>query len=468
MLFFLVITLICITLAVLMAKNQRVVSPGVLFMVPFTISAFFLLLNTSRWSVVLHVNTYLVIVGGCLSFLLGVVLAKRRYFRRRVQIAVLWRERPGHAEGAEIPDWFLWVALFVQLVFFAVCLRAILSVARSYGYSGTLAFAIYQFRNTRIYTTDSVSLGRIREWMYAFNLASGYIWMYMLAFRASKKQRIPAVLVLNIIICLATGLLKGSRQSSVQMIVAGITYYFLFYIAGTNRSRVPLKKMIKPMLLLIVIAVTFQMVGTLLGRTVRADFMQYIAVYLSGSIRNLNEWLQSPHSIASPFGKMTVIYFWNTMGNYLHVPGWVYVLDLPYLSANGNNSGNVYTLFYAYIYDFGYIGAAVVPFIIGFISQLVFKKTSSIDTKSERNIQFNSIIYGYIAYTLAFSYFSNKFFEGIVRIGFVRMAIVWALYVILFNRFRFVGARLLNKRIAWSDNRRQIREAGHGGTETLD
>ena len=105
---------------------------------------------------------------------------------------------------------------------------------------------------------------------------------------------------------------------------------------------------------------------------------------------------------------------------------WVYPLDLPYQTANGLNTGNIYTTFYAYIYDFGYIGIIILPFIIGFVSEIIYIKAKNTNLNNEK-INLSIILYSYIFYTLAFSFFSNKFFEGTCTPTFIKYVIIWLL-----------------------------------------
>jgi oligosaccharide repeat unit polymerase len=189
-------------------------------------------------------------------------------------------------------------------------------------------------------------------------------------------------------------------------------------------------------------ALLFQGLGSALGRTVQADPLQYLAVYFCGGIRNLNEYVKISHSRPDVFGKMTFPYVNNFLGNRLHNSSLIYALDLPYLSANGRNSGNIYTTFYAYIYDFGYLGVAIMPFIMGMISKILYKRAIKGAYKSNKKIKISIIVYGYVFYTLAFSFFSNKFYEGIFKITFVKMCLIWILVSYILNHINIKTIKL--------------------------
>ena len=443
MVYFLAFTMIVITALIYMTGRCRIISPIMVYMVPFSFSAFWLTLNVSRWSVVLNLNTYLVIVGGSLCLLLGTVVAsassKTISIRNRRSII------RKHDDSEQIPSIFFVIMMVIELVIVFLCFRKIRSIVHSFGYYGSISYEIYRFRNLGMYTTESTSLGRNLDWMYNFNLSMGYIWAYVLALRIFKKNRINIPLVMCLVFSISTGLIRGGRQSAIQIIVAGLMYYMVFLLSGRETRKLPVKTMIMLGGLVIIMAVSFQRLGTLLGRTVQADFMQYLAVYLSGSIRNLNEWLKTPHELPDLFGKMSFQSMYTYLGRKFGRPEWVYLSDLPYLSANGRNSGNIYTMFYSYIYDFGYIGAAVMPFFIGLISQITYNISSKCSFDSERDIRFSTILYGYFSYNLAFSFFGNKFYAGIFTLNFIKFVILWILMIYIINILPMPHIMLLNR-----------------------
>ena len=443
MVYLLAFTMIFITVSVYTLGKQSIISPSFLFMVPFSFSAFWLILNISRWSVRLNFNTYLVIVGGSLSFLAGVFIASsNRKIKMRRFTGILKLKRDPF--DSMIPTILFLGILVIETVVLILSLLKIRSIVHQNNYRGTLSAEIFWFRNLGMYTTTSTSLGQALDWAYQFNMSAGYILIYILMHRITRKQKVNISIVLCLIVTFATGLIRGGRQSTVQIIIAGLCYYLLFILSAKGRQSLPWKAIITALGLVAIIAVSFQTVGKILGRTVQADFMQYLAVYISGSIRNLNEWLKSPHSLPGIFGKMTFASIYPYLGRKFGRQDWIYVLDLPYLTANNRNSGNIYTTFYAYIYDFGYVGAVILPFIMGFISELVYKRAMKARIRSEYNVNIWIILYGYISYLLAFSFFSNKFYEGLIKHSFIKYFFLWCVMSYFINRLQRPSVYALN------------------------
>lgn len=420
--------------------KQKISSPSVAFILPFAVSSFYLSFNLRRWNVNLSNVTVLVILGGCFSFLIGVVVSNYIYhlFKRvhRVKFRLKSKGRL-HQNDILVDKRVLFIFSLFQGASLLIVFRAILRVSRKYGYSGNISRLIYGYRFLGTYTTENLSLGSIGNLCYNFVTAAGFIWIYILFYKVVNKKKIPLALVINTIFSIIMCLLKGGREKAMQIIAAGLVYYLFFNRAKkqTNKELSPKQFAIVTILGLAIMG-TFQMLGTVLGRTVQADFTQYIAVYLSGSIRNLDVYIRNPWGKQDVFGKMTFIRIINYLGGKLHKSNWIYPLDLPYQAANGNNSGNIYTTFYAYLYDFGYIGVAVMPFFIGFATNIFYKFAEKSVKSNDGNIQFSLLIYGYWYYTLLFSYFSNKFYEMTFTITFIRNIIIWGILIYILKTFR--------------------------------
>lgn len=138
------------------------------------------------------------------------------------------------------------------------------------------------------------------------------------------------------------------------------------------------------------------------------------------------------------WGKMTFVRMINFLGGFLKIDSWVYELDLPFLRSNGYVCGNVYTTFYAYLYDFGVTGVIVLMILMGLISQVLYQKATKPSKRNRRySINLWIIVYSYVFYSLAFSFFSNKFYEGIVSIQFIKYLVFWAMVRYFVERTKF-------------------------------
>lgn len=423
------------------AANQEIISPSVVFLAPFSLATVDLIYNIEKWHVDLKWNTFYLIIGGTISFLLAISLCK--LFR----IAAHSKKRIGNfysgktVEGMTEKDvkfprinYVFFAAL--QLLTFIVCLRAVTSIARRYGVSGGISALIAGYKSLKTFTTEDISLGGINNILYDFCYASGYVWFYIVAYSFTHKMKIDKWALVNLVLSIAISLEKGSRGGAVALICSGAAMFVLFWQKDSRRGRLSFKQLMAIIIGAVVLVGTFQTVGELLGRISSADFEGYLAVYLSAPIRNLDYFLSKTHSVPDIFGEMTFVRLINYLGGKLDISSWVYEMDLPSLYANGYVTGNVYTTFYAYTYDFGYIGVPVMMFLMGIISQTIYRKAKD-SGRSKHSLNIWEILYAYIFYLLAFSFFSNKFYEGIVAIQFVKYILYWLVIRYYMERIRF-------------------------------
>ncbi|WP_353057365.1 oligosaccharide repeat unit polymerase [Lactiplantibacillus pentosus] len=94
--------------------------------------------------------------------------------------------------------------------------------------------------------------------------------------------------------------------------------------------------------------------------------------------------------------------------------------------------GNVYTTFYAFLYDFGYKGVVVLVMLMSLVSQFIFGKVRQFSRQGDISIY--ALIYGRIAVCLILSFFSDKFYEGIFAITFIKTVIWWIILRWVFVR----------------------------------
>jgi oligosaccharide repeat unit polymerase len=99
----------------------------------------------------------------------------------------------------------------------------------------------------------------------------------------------------------------------------------------------------------------------------------------------------------------------------------------------------VYTTFYEFFSDFGFVGPLLLCFIMGIISEYLFKKTKG----EGKNQYLHLILYGYVAPLLIFSFFSNRFFSYFVTIQMV-IKVFW-IWMINY----FMKAKTPFKKIRW-------------------
>lgn len=411
--------------------RREIITPVMAFLIPFCLAIVNLIFNIKTWNVDLGTDVILVLTLGSTSLVLGALLAMRIYQMRR-------RNKKNYPVAnnmqlIDIPVSLLIAFAIFQILSVFLCLKAISHVATTNGYSGSIIYEIGWYKRLSTFTTVNVSLGRLQNLLYDVCTTSGYVWGYLIAHNYVAKKKIQIWLVINLLLSILMDFIKGGRQSAIQLIFAVLVMVIILYMNNTGKTfRPSLKQLLIGAVVAVVFLGTFQWVGNhLLGRVSNTNISHYVAIYLSGPIRNLDEFLKSDHQYPEIFGKMTFARLINWFGGKLHNSNLTYVLDLPYCKANGNAAGNVYTTFYSFAYDFGIKGVIVLPFLMGLISESLYYVSKRL--KSSANISIGVIVYSYVFYLMAFSFFSNKFYEGLFTVEFLKRMIIWAIAAAVIN-----------------------------------
>lgn len=188
-----------------------------------------------------------------------------------------------------------------------------------------------------------------------------------------------------------------------------------------------------------VVLLAFPGIAELLGRESDAgsNSFDYLSVYIGAEIKNLDIFLRNAviPVRSTMWGSQTFVnilpWFAKIFNFTLSGEG----LTLPYQTVNGVYLGNVYTTYYAYLYDFGLLGVfTLIPVMAG-ISQSFFERIISI--KNPKRVPYSFLIYSNIVSSLVLSFFSNKFFEQIFSRTFILIILFWVFLNVFIFGFKF-------------------------------
>lgn len=428
----LTIVLILICLMEYKYANKELCSPALMYTAPFVVACTIAWLLRNEWYFELHLNTFLVIAGGCLSFFIGCLAGNKVKICRKSQGDFVGI----NDKSAEFWKYYLFILGEVFCYLWKVqCIQA---YGRSHGTS-TLATAIGYYNNALKFTSESlISYPIILSAGLKICTAAGFVWACILAQKLVKKSRVEKNLILvliNFAICLVGGMTSGGRGGSIRLITAFICAYLIMYYKANNWSvKIPFKIIIKIAIIIVISIYAFIKVMDFIGRQEITMIAKYLANYMGAQIYNLDYYLNESFRKSEIWGEQTFQPIIQFFAGKLGIEEWTrYNLDLPSVFIQSATMGyislgNVYTTFYAYIHDFGYVGVFILPAFSGFISQLIYKNIRHGGGKHVQSI--STVIYSYLAYALIFSYFSNKFYELVFTPDMFENVI--AIYIILF------------------------------------
>ena len=417
--------LLLIFIVELRIYKEDIISPSLIFTLAFVFSSIWAIFYSKIWELNLHMNTFMVIVGGVSTFFaisvtIHIICNSIMKNYTIIDVHELYGEKIG-----------LWVVFLIIIYEFLAMYMILKSVITVVGGSWmTLSDTIFRYRRAMI-TTNPYELPSIATFMMITVIALGYWLGYILVKELVIDRRLNKEILIATILAIVTESVTGSRGASINTILAIIMFYILFFVKVKGKINFEIIKKIS--IYIVVIVVIFLLLGSLIGRQV-ADGMtmtDYLAEYFGAEIKNLDIFLQNLTVYDDIFGGQT---FYSITKNI--IPG--YTLVLPFQKIGNFSLGNVYTTFYPYIYDFGYIGVPVLTTIMAALSQLSFELA-----KREKISQIPGIltlIYGYVFPTVVQAFFSNKFYEDLLNIKFLRVCILWVVYNILLQIYMYVSS----------------------------
>lgn len=415
--------------------GKEICAAPVLFTAPFIVMCLVAFMCANQWNFYMRWNTFFVILGGNVTFALGAI------FAQKVKLRITGDNNRIVSESNDTAFKYLLI-LLLQCVCYLWKLRMVFAFARSQGVNGGLSEALAFLDYRSKFTSEAtIRWPDVLELGLEISTAAGYVMACILAAKLLQKdgKRKNLILVLmNFAVSVLGGLTSGSRGVAVRtMIVFLVTYLVLFYRQKEwRKKRLGVKIPVLLLACAVGIAAFIIVSRQMVGRGAVQDVWQYLAKYIGAQLYNLDYYLNEAFRQSEVFGQETFRPVVNFVCAQLKIREWAsYKLDLPFLHASGYEMGNVYTTFYAYIHDFGYIGVVILPFLFGLISQILYRFAKSSPTG--HTVHLGLVVYGVVAYFLVFSFFSNKFGELLVNIDMLEKTLY--MFVIIFFLFHFRG-----------------------------
>ena len=423
----LLVTLIVLLLISYWLNRGDIISPSFIFCASFLFASTWATIYANRWDLTLHNNTYFVISLGVAEFILvsyvthivfNLIKHNRRY----------WVQSNIHPIEIQKGKYIFFITYEIITI-----VASAIYLVNSFGRQ-SLTAAIFIFRYGA--TTENISMPTIINLMRTSVNASAYWFSYVLANNMVAKRKLDFNALTVIILATINTIVVGSRGNIIYILIDIIVIYIIKKKKSKRitERKLSFKSIIIAISVLVAVILSYQSIGNLLGRQSTANSMDYLATYCGAEIKNLDMMLQRDiFSKSERFGEQTFINLYKWLGPRFGITNTKFALS--FLSVNGYNLGNVYTIFYPFIYDFGYAGIGILVLLMAIICQVLYEKIRF----SNRSLFVDSkvVAYGYMFSTVLFSYFSNKFYEQIFSAVFIYSLIIWYLYKKFFFKIRF-------------------------------
>ena len=413
-------------------NDSDVLSPSFIFCASFVFAAGWVLAYSNRWNYSIGSETFWVIVGGVLLF--GIVGTGIHIICSGKNGESIYRKKGSFPEF-EIPP-ILWIAfLLIQVAILLLVAKDIQSLYPA----GNVFDSIAQYKVANTFSTESKELhfplGQLRR----LCLAGGYIQAYCFA-ETLARRKFSVTLFASYCTTLLLSLEDGGRTGAV-----GYVYCLVFAFLLQRRVIYGRKNMIKPKHAAFVIVLVATVVAVFpyiaAGRLEDASGspFDYLATYCGAEIPNLDHFLTtSGQRDSSIWGYMTLIRSNNYIGIRTGIDSLIYTLDLPFLYNGSFFMGNVYTTFYAFIYDFGLFGVFVCTALMAVVAQLVYERAIAANGWTD----LWTAIASFASLQLMLSFFSNKFYEDFFSLPFILNTFV---YLLVFRIVLVLVSRLMQR-----------------------
>lgn len=434
---YLVITLFVIFLGAYYLNNREFISPSVLFSGSLLLGSIMAWLNQNRWSLNISVPTYLVVALGTLEFVVvGYVVhlvfegSLRSTYTQLDSSISGTSQKTVNSSSLKV---YMCMIIGFQLFSIIFIAKSVIDVTGNGNLSQAIsvlnASAMSGNSDTQLTLPTSAIL------LYRFSFASGLFFGYFFARKFVLQHKFTWTYFIAFLLGAGTTLLAGSRGNVVYAIVTISVCFYFFSKQKNGWKKINNAKYLFFIALGLVFLISiFQWSASLLGRDVESfNLFQYLSIYVGAEFKNLDMYIRNGAFPVQTgiFGKETFYNLISPISKILHLGIQSYKLDLPFQSVNGFTLGNVYTTFYPWLYDFGYIGVVVLVAITAIVTQTIYSVARMVKTTAPFSLSI--LIYGYFSSFLALSFFSNKFFENI-NTNLIYYIIIWIILKLIFSR----------------------------------
>lgn len=453
-----IILLILITLIMLLVNYilsyYDYMHPAVIFHLIFLLYEVVCLCGTSAYTITLHFSSIIVLTIGFFAITLANSISHRHRNGKTLYRTELKEIR--------IPKIYLRILVVLQLVsivfFYQYLKRLVAAYGGSYGIAPESLSGMIKLYDTMtkfwvsIYKELAVPIPMAYRISNPICAGAEYIVFYgMVNNFLIKKRKVNKWEVTVLILMCVRIVMNGSRSPLFRI----FTFMFLLvYVFNYRKGKIH-KGNIKFLGRLVAATACFGvamfLVLIIMGRTTNfTGISDQIFVYLGAPIVNLDTFIES-NSIKiigamnrdALFGAHTFGGLYSYIGKLFRIPDINKTGNISSFafSSNGREIGNVYTMFYKILYDFGYLGVFPITFIMGMYYCETYREILR-KPKRNRVIDFRLLIYAYLFNDVVMSAFSNRFYETVFAAPFIKFIIMaWILDYFLIEKKVSFSAR---------------------------
>lgn len=280
---------------------------------------------------------------------------------------------------------------------------------------------------TDTYTQLAVPIPMVYRLTNPLCAGAEYLLLYIGVHNFTVNKKLNPLYAISIGLWIVRIVINGSRSPILRIITFIFCLLYVFYMRQGKTWRLNVR-----LIGIMVVSATvmcFLMIALLfiMGRGEKGfNIFGYIFTYFGAPVVNLDTFLKSNH-ITFLHGVSDIPLFAPHVirGLYAYIDKLcstnlfpIAEIDFFTFSRNGIEIGNVYTMFYKIIYDFGFSGVFWVTGLMALYYSLTYMR---IRTKINHHpIDFRLFIYAYLFNDLIMSAFSNRYYETVFEAPFIK------------------------------------------------
>lgn len=434
--------------------KKDIFSPGFVFCGVFLFSEIVCILESQTFNLDFHYQTLLVLVVGFIAFTLVSWVSVKHY--NSLNIVNLNRAKSGSLKSVHVNGLAVYLLIIIQIIVIGLFIGYLSSIATAYGQAGLgLNGKIELFDKLTKFLPDDfkalqVPVPILYRILNPIAEAGAYITIYVAVNNYCYSKKLHLWTILPIILLCFQIVLNGSRTPLFRIITMMMFLVYMFKIK--NSSAVVRRRFIKVIIILLgVVAISFIMILIIMGRGgTEMSLNRYLFIYTGAPLANLDTYLSSENINHSSqlFAQQT----FRNLYQYLEKLTGFSIFGAPNIlffqtSPSGVEIGNVYTTFYQFFYDFGYIGVFVFTAIMAAFYNIMYLWLCKARNFLNGHMSYQLFIYSYLFNDLIMSIFSNRFYETILEPPFIKIAIISAGIVFFIVNWRYRNDSSIGKKI---------------------
>ena len=416
--------------------DQDLSSPGFLFSMAFLVFEIVCVINSRRFAITFEPETVLVLGVGFLVFTL-VSLVFHYKARDKIDIS-----RDAEPEVIRISNVVTIAVILVQIAAIGLFLNylARLNMA-SNGYIGSIPEQINNYNEMIKFQPEDFAYLNVHPGVLynRFNLIAGiipYIFIYVTVHNFVNHRRIEVLQIISIVIFAMHIVLTGGRSNLMRLIVLAAVIAYAVKFRSIIRRRSGIKFYMIMLILILAGGFLFFATLNLMGRNAERTPADLFYIYFGAPIDNLDNYIAEGRIVQNSnlIGERTLRGLYTYFEDKGLLPYRLQPLTeiIPFVkSSNGLGQGNVRTMYYFFLTDFGYWGVVPCTLVMALISNALYYRSLKTVTIGRR-FSFSLFLYAYMVTDIVMSPFSNRFYENIITTWFAKIVLIGFVFKWLF------------------------------------